>query len=132
MTTAALPTRAAPIQFVPRSTSRNAAPPTLTTLCSTCHLKDLCLPCGMSAPTVERLDGLHFGRRRVKAGEPLSRAGDAFQAIYAVREKKELYIRADQGVPYGKVMQAMSAAKLAGVSKLAMLSNQVGSGDKKN
>jgi biopolymer transport protein TolR len=49
-----------------------------------------------------------------------------FQAMYAVREKKELYIRADQGVPYGKVMTAMGAAKLAGVTKLAMLSNQVG------
>ena len=46
-----------------------------------------------------------------------------FKAIYEFRQKKELYIRADQGVAYGKVVQAMSAAKLAGVAKLAMLTN---------
>jgi len=48
---------------------------------------------------------------------------EKFKAIYEFREKKELYIRADQGVPYGKVVQAMSAARLAGVSKLAMLTD---------
>src|SRR5476649_1317151 len=37
-----------------------------------------------------------------------------FKAIYEYRQKKELYIRADQGVAYGKVVYAMSAAKLAG------------------
>ncbi|TFZ07841.1 helix-turn-helix domain-containing protein [Ramlibacter humi] len=78
-------TSSVPIQFVSRSRQRAEAPPALTTVCSSCHLKDLCLPCGMSAPTVERLDGLHFGRRRVKAGQPLYRAGESFQAIYAVR-----------------------------------------------
>jgi biopolymer transport protein TolR len=46
-----------------------------------------------------------------------------FKAIYEYRQKKELYIRADTGVPYGKVVYAMSAAKLAGVTKLAMLTN---------
>lgn len=42
-------------------------------------------------------------------------------AIFSVREKKELYIRADKSVPYGKVIEAMSAAKLAGVHKISML-----------
>jgi biopolymer transport protein TolR len=46
-----------------------------------------------------------------------------FHAIYDGRAKKELYIRADTGVQYGKVVYAMSAAKLAGVTKLAMLTN---------
>ena len=46
------------------------------------------------------------------------------KAIYEFRQKKELYIRADQGVPYGRVVFAMSAAKIAGVTKLAMLTNQ--------
>lgn len=51
-----------------------------------------------------------------------------FKAVYDSRdpEKKILYIRADQGVPYGKVVYAMSAAKLAGVTKLAMLTNSQG------
>ena len=53
--------------------------------CSSCHLKELCLPCGMTGEDVTRLDGLHFGRRRVKMGQPLYREGDKFQFIYAVR-----------------------------------------------
>lgn len=43
------------------------------------------------------------------------------QEIYQNREKKELYIRADKSVVYGKVVDAMSAAKLAGVTKISML-----------
>lgn len=46
-----------------------------------------------------------------------------FKALYEHRQKKELYIRADQAVSYGKVVYAMSAAKLAGVTKLSMLTN---------
>lgn len=45
------------------------------------------------------------------------------QAIFAVRDKKELYIRADKRVLYGSVIDAMGAAKLAGVSKLSMLTS---------
>jgi CRP/FNR family transcriptional regulator len=84
MTAATLESRPVPLQFVPAARARAPAP-VLTTLCSSCHLKDLCLPCGMSAPTVDRLDSLHFARRRIKAGQALYRAGDAFQFIYAVR-----------------------------------------------
>ena len=53
---------------------------------------------------------------------------DKFKAIYEFREKKQLYIRADQGVEYGKVVYAMGAAKLAGVNKLAMLTQTKGGG----
>ena len=57
----------------------------LKTSCSVCHLRELCLPCGMAAPDVERLDSLMFTRRKVKAGQTLYREGDKFQYIYAVR-----------------------------------------------
>ncbi len=60
-------------------------PTALPTLCSNCHLKDLCLPCGLEEPDLERLDELRFGRRRVKAGEALYHAGERFQFVYAVR-----------------------------------------------
>ncbi|MBA2961551.1 MULTISPECIES: helix-turn-helix domain-containing protein [Ramlibacter] len=85
MSTATLEARTAPLHYISPAEFRARPAATLTTLCSSCHLKDLCLPCGMSAPTVERLDGLHFGRRRVKAGQALYRAGEPFQTIYAVR-----------------------------------------------
>ena len=81
----------APIRVVPQRSMMDAdehagctATP-LKTLCSNCHLKDLCLPCGLDGSDVERLDGLKFGRRRVKAGEELYRGGEKFQFIYAVR-----------------------------------------------
>ena len=57
----------------------------LQTTCSACHLRELCLPCGMNGAEVEQLDSLKFGRRRVKAGQTLYRQGDPFQFIYAVR-----------------------------------------------
>lgn len=63
--------------------TRYVAP--LKTLCSTCHLKDLCLPCGLSQPEVARLDGLMFGRRKVDMGEALYFEGDTFHFVYAVR-----------------------------------------------
>jgi CRP/FNR family transcriptional regulator len=82
-------TPAVPMRIVPRQQRGADAPPpplaTLATLCSTCHLKDLCLPCGLTGNDVERLDGLKFARRRVKEGQALYREGDRFQFIYAVR-----------------------------------------------
>jgi CRP/FNR family transcriptional regulator, anaerobic regulatory protein len=73
--------RIAPVPSVPRASS--VAP--LKTLCSTCHLRDLCLPCGLSGTDTERLDSLMFARRKVPAGQPLYGQGDKFQFIYAVR-----------------------------------------------
>ncbi len=62
-----------------------AAVSSLKSLCSSCNLRELCLPCGMEGSDVERLDSLMFARRRIKAGQSLYRAGDRFQSIYAVR-----------------------------------------------
>ncbi len=53
--------------------------------CSSCNLRELCLPVGMSKPQLEQLDSLVATRRSVKRGEALFRAGDAFQSLYAVR-----------------------------------------------
>ena len=73
----------APVRLVPRqqATAASSAAP-LKTQCSSCHLRDLCLPCGMVGADVERLK---FSRRKVKAGQPLYRAGDKFLSVYAVR-----------------------------------------------
>jgi CRP/FNR family transcriptional regulator len=53
--------------------------------CSSCHLRDLCLPGGLSDGEVKRLDGLTFARRRLVTGQTLYREGDRFQFIHAVR-----------------------------------------------
>ncbi len=65
--------------------SSACAPAPLKTLCSNCHLRDLCLPCGLGGSDVQRLDGLLFARRRIRPGETLYRADYRFQFIYAVR-----------------------------------------------
>ena len=57
----------------------------LKTQCSTCHLRELCLPCGMNGLDLTRLDALMFTRRKIKAGQTLYREGERFQYIYAVR-----------------------------------------------
>ncbi|WP_327212926.1 hypothetical protein [Ramlibacter sp. Leaf400] len=58
----------AALRVIPvREVRAMAARPQQATLCSTCHLKDLCLPCDLAEADVQRLDGLMFGRRRCAA-----------------------------------------------------------------
>jgi CRP/FNR family transcriptional regulator len=53
--------------------------------CSSCNLRELCLPVGMSNQQLERLDDIVATRRTVARGEALFHVGDAFTALYAVR-----------------------------------------------
>ncbi|MCK6420543.1 MAG: fumarate/nitrate reduction transcriptional regulator Fnr [Aquabacterium sp.] len=53
--------------------------------CSNCNLRELCLPVGLTRDNVDKLDTLVANRRQVARGDTLFRAGDAFQALYAVR-----------------------------------------------
>lgn len=57
----------------------------LKAACSTCNLRELCLPMGLSAGEMEQLDEMISTRRRVQAGEALYRTNDPFHALYAVR-----------------------------------------------
>jgi CRP/FNR family transcriptional regulator, anaerobic regulatory protein len=53
--------------------------------CSSCNLRELCLPVGLSEEDLERVDQLVGSRRTLKRGEVLFRAGDRFESLYAVR-----------------------------------------------
>ena len=57
----------------------------LQTHCSSCSLRELCLPMGLSEEEVEHLDRLVSNRRQLKRGDCLYRNGDAFSSIFAVR-----------------------------------------------
>ncbi len=57
----------------------------LKTACSNCSLRELCMPIGLAPEDIDRLDELVDGRRRVKRGDSLYRAGETFNALYAVR-----------------------------------------------
>lgn len=53
--------------------------------CADCGLRDICLVEGLSAAELDRLTGMVATRRKVKRGEALYRAGDAFDAVYPIR-----------------------------------------------
>jgi len=43
------------------------------------------------------------------------------QTLYQTRRNKDIFLRADADVPYGKVIQVMDEVKKAGILKLGML-----------
>ena len=53
--------------------------------CSSCNLRELCLPVGMSTEQMLKLDSLVATRRTVARGDTLFRSGEDFQSLYAVR-----------------------------------------------
>ncbi|HYN60844.1 MAG TPA: fumarate/nitrate reduction transcriptional regulator Fnr [Rubrivivax sp.] len=57
----------------------------LKVACSSCNLRELCLPVGFSDHELERLDSLVATRRTVHRGDTLFRSGDAFASLFAVR-----------------------------------------------
>jgi CRP/FNR family transcriptional regulator len=60
-------------------------PQALKIACSSCSLRELCLPVGLNPDELLHLDTLVETRRSLQRGETLYRTGDAFQALYAVR-----------------------------------------------
>ncbi len=57
----------------------------LKTACSNCNLQELCLPYGLNETEMSKLDELVSTRRKIKRGDHLYRAGEAFESIYAIR-----------------------------------------------
>jgi len=53
--------------------------------CSSCNMREMCLPAGLCPEDMLRIEGLVYARRRVKRGETLFNAGDTFGSIYAIR-----------------------------------------------
>ena len=70
---------------VPARKRKPASVALLRTPCQACNLRELCLPAGMEATEMARLQGVVRTRRRVARGAALYRAGAGFEALYAVR-----------------------------------------------
>jgi len=68
-------------------TAIHAAPATkkFEVTCSSCNLREMCLPAGLCAEDLERIENVVYARRRLKRGESLFDAGDGFSAVYAIR-----------------------------------------------
>ncbi len=58
---------------------------TVKVACRQCSLQQLCLPQGLEAADIERLDGLVRRPSPLQRGENLFRQGDRFRSLYAIR-----------------------------------------------
>jgi biopolymer transport protein TolR len=57
---------------------------------------------------------------------PASDLRNRLTAMFASREKKEVFLKADAGVPYGEVVKAMADIKGAGIERLGMVTEPAG------
>ena len=55
------------------------------TSCSSCSVRQVCLPSGLEGGKLDEVDALARAKRRVAKGATLYRNGDAFASLYAVR-----------------------------------------------
>jgi CRP/FNR family transcriptional regulator len=53
--------------------------------CTNCSMHELCMPVGLPANLLEKLDELVYVRKRIKAGTTLYHAGSHFHSLFAVR-----------------------------------------------
>ena len=64
---------------------RMPTPAKFEVTCSSCNLRELCLPGRLCAEDMARVENIVYARRRVKRGDTLFSAGAEFSAVYAIR-----------------------------------------------
>jgi biopolymer transport protein TolR len=67
--------------------------------------------------TVDKTGKTYINKDAVPAGDLRNR----LSAMFASRAKKEVFLKADSGVPYGEVVKAMADIKGAGIERLGMV-----------
>jgi biopolymer transport protein TolR len=67
--------------------------------------------------SVDKNGKIYINKEEVQAGNLRKRLADMF----ASREKKEVFLKADAGVPYGDVVRTMADIKGAGIERLGMV-----------
>lgn len=67
--------------------------------------------------SVDKAGKTYINKDEVPAGDLKTRLADMF----ATRAKKEVFLKADAGVPYGEVVRAMADIKGAGIERLGMV-----------
>lgn len=66
-------------------TSPQISAHTIKVACSNCNLRELCMPLGLSAAELDRIDDVVASRRKIKRGETLFRNGEKFTSLFAIR-----------------------------------------------
>ena len=67
--------------------------------------------------SVDKSGKVFINKDQIPASDLRSRLTDMF----ASRDKKEVFLKADAGVPYGEVVKAMADIKGAGIERLGMV-----------
>ena len=67
--------------------------------------------------TVKKEGTYHLASREI----PLEELQPKLEAIFEGLDDKEIYLRADQAAPYGTVVKAMAAARLAGAQTVGIV-----------
>jgi len=67
--------------------------------------------------TVEKSGRIYINKDEVPPADLRSK----LSTMFAAREKKEVFLKADAGVPYGEVVKAMADIKGAGIERLGMV-----------
>ncbi len=60
-------------------------PDNIKIACSSCTLRELCMPAGLEAAELKRIDEIVATRRKVRRRETLFRTGERFTSLYAIR-----------------------------------------------
>ena len=68
--------------------------------------------------TLERNGQILIGKAKI---DQLSKLGPVIQQALKGKPDREVFLEADEKVPYGRVVQVMAAVKKAGVEKLGMV-----------
>jgi CRP/FNR family transcriptional regulator len=79
----AVPTPSA--NLIPSGSTEPLDPHSLKVACSNCNLRELCMPVGLSAEELVRIDEVVATRRKIKRGAILFRNGEPFQSLFAIR-----------------------------------------------
>ncbi|MGZ3653552.1 MAG: protein TolR [Bdellovibrionota bacterium] len=66
---------------------------------------------------VNRNGNVEINKNEIPSGE----VTEKLRAIFEKREKKEIFIQADKGIPYGTVATVMSQAQAAGIHRIGLV-----------
>jgi biopolymer transport protein TolR len=70
--------------------------------------------------SIDRAGEIYIGQERVRWEE----FGDRFPALVRARGAGSVYLRADEGVPYGRVVRVLGAMKAADVATVGLIAEE--------
>jgi CRP/FNR family transcriptional regulator, anaerobic regulatory protein len=73
------------VNLIPSGSTEPLDAHSLKVACSNCNLRELCMPVGLSAEELVRIDEVVATRRKIKRGAILFRNGEVFQSLFAIR-----------------------------------------------